>query len=60
MSDYENCIYFNAICTDTDITNGHSDYIYYCARLDKEIIPFLCCKKCILKGECKMYYDNKD
>lgn len=50
QSDYENCIHFRAVCTDTDITNGHSDYQYYCNRLKKEIIPFICCKKCIAKG----------
>ena len=45
---YEDCIFFESIETDYDITTGHSSYQDYCTRCgkNKKIIGFIHCEKC--------------
>lgn len=46
--DYTDCIFYKAVETDYDVTNGHSSYIEYCTKTgeDKRIIGSINCKKC--------------
>lgn len=46
--DYTDCVFYKAVETDYDVTNGHSSYREYCTKTgeDKRIIGFINCKKC--------------
>lgn len=45
--DYTDCVFYKAVETDYDVTNGHSSYREYCTKTgeDKRIIGFINCKK---------------